>query len=158
MSFSDQHNNHWPQSHTNLDAAKLQDLTDSLLTVFQKTLSGESIPADQILIDTHKDLYTPFCAWLASQHNNRPLVIGINGSQGSGKSTLTRILSDLLEQGFNKKVISFSIDDLYKTGNERAQMANQIHPLFKTRGVPGTHDAELGISIYLKAVTQEGHS
>ena len=147
MSNSVQHKNHWPQSHTKLDAAALQQLTDSLLAVFQQTLSEEKIPVDQTFCDMHKNLYTPFCAWLASKQNDRPLVVGINGSQGSGKSTLTRILSDLLEQGFNKKVISFSIDDLYKTSNARSQMARQIHPLFKTRGVPGTHDAELGISI-----------
>ncbi|MGB2131378.1 MAG: hypothetical protein ACPHXW_08095, partial [Marinobacterium sp.] len=41
----------------------------------------------------------------------------------------------------------FSIDDLYKTRADREAMAESIHPLFVTRGVPGTHDVQLGIDI-----------
>ena len=36
-----------------------------------------------------------------------------------------------------------SIDDFYKTLNDRDKMSHRIHPLFKIRGVPGTHDINL---------------
>ena len=150
MSNTDHNNDHWPDSHKNLQLDELQQLSEKLLPVFKQTLAEQKIPFDTAFADAFKNIYTPLCAWLSSQNKNKPLVLGINGSQGSGKSTLTRILGDLLEQGFNKKVVSFSIDDLYKTKEQRERLATSIHPLFKTRGVPGTHDAELGISIIRK--------
>jgi hypothetical protein len=39
-----------------------------------------------------------------------------------------------------------SLDDLYRTRAERQAMARQVHPLFATRGVPGTHDVDLGLA------------
>jgi len=36
-----------------------------------------------------------------------------------------------------------SIDDFYKTLEDRNKISNKIHPLLKTRGVPGTHDINL---------------
>lgn len=147
MSTPDHTNDHWPDSHIHLEAHELKAQADKLLPVFKNTLSKEKIPFDASFDNTLRNLYTPICAWLARQQKDKPLVLGINGSQGSGKSTLTHILGDLLEQGFNKKVVSFSIDDLYKTREQRKQLAETVHPLFQTRGVPGTHDAELGIEI-----------
>ncbi len=40
-----------------------------------------------------------------------------------------------------------SLDDFYLTLHEREQLADQIHPLFKTRGVPGTHDVDLAKNV-----------
>jgi D-glycerate 3-kinase len=37
-----------------------------------------------------------------------------------------------------------SIDDIYLTRIEREVLAIKVHPLLKTRGVPGTHDVNLG--------------
>lgn len=154
MSNSDQSTNQWPKSHTSLNNSELQQLNEKLLPIFKQTLSQEKISFNFSFNDTLKNLYTPISAWLAGQKKDTPLIIGINGSQGSGKSTLTHILSDLLEQGFNKKVISLSIDDLYKTNAERSELAQSVHPLFKTRGVPGTHDAILGLSIIKHLLTK----
>jgi D-glycerate 3-kinase len=75
---------------------------------------------------------------------NRPLVVGVNGAQGAGKSTLCSLLQIVLEQGFDQRVTTLSIDDLYLTQAERKRLAQQIHPLLATRGVPGTHDVALG--------------
>ena len=36
-----------------------------------------------------------------------------------------------------------SIDDFYKTLEDRNKMSHAIHPLLRTRGVPGTHDINL---------------
>ncbi|VFN06498.1 MAG: D-glycerate 3-kinase [Candidatus Kentron sp. G] len=73
-----------------------------------------------------------------------PKVIGINGSQGAGKSTLCRVLEWLLHRQ-GKRVAIVSIDDLYLSRARRGQLASRIHPLLETRGVPGTHDVALGI-------------
>jgi D-glycerate 3-kinase len=71
-------------------------------------------------------------------------IIGINGSQGSGKSTLADYLcSRLGEQGLH--TVSLSLDDFYLTRAERETLATDVHPLLKTRGVPGTHDIALAL-------------
>ena len=72
-----------------------------------------------------------------------PLVIGVNGSQGSGKSTLADLVVCTLERVHGLSALSLSIDDFYLTRIEREQLADTIHPLLATRGVPGTHDTNL---------------
>ena len=71
--------------------------------------------------------------------SSTPVVIGISGAQGTGKTTLSYLLSQVLtKQQF--KIAQFSLDDFYLTKNERNLLASQEHPLLCTRGVPGTHD------------------
>jgi D-glycerate 3-kinase len=77
----------------------------------------------------------------------RPLVVGLCGAQGSGKSTLANALA----RRFSNRDIStaiVSIDDLYYTRRERDVLARQVHPLMRTRGVPGTHDIALGLTVF----------
>jgi D-glycerate 3-kinase len=74
----------------------------------------------------------------------RALMIGINGTQGSGKSTLADYLCTMLgESGLT--CVSLSLDDFYLTRAERESLAARVHPLLKTRGVPGTHDIALAM-------------
>lgn len=76
----------------------------------------------------------------------RPFVLGLCGSQGSGKSTLSAILRDeLAGRGLPTAVLS--IDDIYKTRAEREALARERHPLLRTRGVPGTHDVALALDV-----------
>ena len=70
-------------------------------------------------------------------------VIGLTGGQGSGKSTISKILKIILKDAYNLNTVVFSIDDFYKTLKERKKMSKQVSSLFKTRGVPGTHDTKL---------------
>ena len=79
--------------------------------------------------------------------NERPLVLGICGSQGSGKSTVSRELKERLEAR-GETVALLSIDDLYLGREARAKLAADVHPLFITRGVPGTHDTALGLKLF----------
>ena len=74
------------------------------------------------------------------------IIIGISGGQGSGKSTITNILKLILKKKYSLTVTNFSIDDFYKTRKIRKKMSKNIHPLFMTRGVPGTHDIKLVIN------------
>ena len=82
---------------------------------------------------------------VALQSNaHRPVLIGIHGAQGTGKSTLTLFLKAILSTHRLCPTASFSLDDIYLTRAERHELAERIHPLFITRGVPGTHDVQLG--------------
>ena len=69
--------------------------------------------------------------------------IMIAGSQGSGKSSLSKLIKLYLEKFCYKSVVIISMDDFYLSKNQRTQLSKNIHPLFLTRGVPGTHDFEL---------------
>lgn len=75
-----------------------------------------------------------------------PVVFGICGAQGSGKSTLAgQLARELRDKGM--AVAALSLDDLYLTRAEREALARDVHPLLRTRGVPGTHDVALGLSL-----------
>ena len=147
-------NDIWPTDHDVLDRPTQQHLAEKLLPIYTEILAQEKIPHSPSLLAALQNLYIPFSAYLSSKQQGKPLVVGINGSQGSGKSTLTRILSSILELGFNKTVVSFSIDDLYKTKTNRNCLARDIHPLLASRGVPGTHDIEMGMSIFKQLLEQ----
>lgn len=82
-------------------------------------------------------------SWVASQYQERPLLVGINGAQGSGKSTTAELLATTLSAVHGLKTVQCSIDDFYLTHAERGRLAKAIHPLLITRGVPGTHDLVL---------------
>lgn len=75
-------------------------------------------------------------------------IIGIHGGQGSGKSTLSQALKEIYQKAFGWKVVVVSIDDLYLTHAERQELGRKVHPLLVTRGVPGTHNAQLGITLF----------
>lgn len=66
--------------------------------------------------------------------------IGLSGGQGTGKSTLAPLLAAAFEHRGRRTAV-LSLDDYYRTRAEREALAREIHPLFATRGVPGTHDA-----------------
>ena len=70
-------------------------------------------------------------------------MIGLSGGQGSGKSTIAQILSLILKLKYGLNTVIFSIDDFYKTLRERKKISKEIHSLFLTRGVPGTHNTKL---------------
>ena len=75
-----------------------------------------------------------------------PLVVGVTGPQGSGKSAAAGALALLLRDGGLRTAV-LSIDDLYLTLAERRRLAAEVHPLLLTRGVPGTHDVGLGLAV-----------
>jgi D-glycerate 3-kinase len=69
-----------------------------------------------------------------------PFCLGISGSQGSGKSTLAAYVAAYFEYELKLNTSVISLDDYYLSKQARAEKAAQEHPLFATRGVPGTHD------------------
>ena len=89
--------------------------------------------------------YLPLSEWIYSfyKQDNKIKIIGLSGGQGAGKSTITGILKFILKKKYGLNLCVFSIDDFYKTKADRRKMSKKVHPLFLTRGVPGTHDLSL---------------
>ena len=111
---------------------------------FLATQETKSEPFRDKIVQLNK-YYLPICEKIYQDYNkNKKIkIIGLTGGQGAGKSTITQIIKLILETKYNLRVVYFSIDDFYKKTSERIKMSKKIHPLFKTRGVPGTHDVNL---------------
>ena len=86
-----------------------------------------------------------------------PLIIGINGTQGSGKSTLADYMCTMLGER-KLRTVSLSLDDFYLTHAERQTLADTVHPLLKTRGVPGTHDIALALTTINSLIEGSGET
>jgi len=95
--------------------------------------------------------YVPLGLWveqqLANRESSEPFVLGINGAQGTGKSTLADLICEYLAGAHARSTVVLSIDDLYLTRAQRQALAKDVHPLLATRGVPGTHDVEIGLAV-----------
>ncbi len=94
--------------------------------------------------------YLPFAEWLDSRvaaNRGETYVLGVNGAQGTGKSTLAHLISEYLASERQRKVVVLSIDDIYLTRDERQSLGETVHPLLSMRGVPGTHDVALGVAV-----------
>ncbi|MEH6559152.1 MAG: phosphoribulokinase [Oceanicoccus sp.] len=88
-----------------------------------------------------KQWYWPLARRLLD-HQSSIRLLGINGAQGTGKSTLASLLKLFLEVGAGLNVVALSLDDFYLTRDERATLAETVHPMLQVRGVPGTHDIQ----------------
>jgi D-glycerate 3-kinase len=116
--------------------------------------------------------------WLTPHLGRTPLIIGLAGAQGSGKSTLAAQLAQALPAAARTLPsaarplppagrplangwrgagtlwplvgAAVSLDDFYLPRARRLALARQIHPLFATRGPPGTHDLPLLVDVLLR--------
>ncbi|TDO96016.1 hypothetical protein [Marinomonas balearica] len=109
----------------------------------------KSLYADESLADRMDDLFIPFADWVSerSRPNIGPLILGMSGAQGCGKTTFCTVVSHILRKGFDLNAVVLSLDDLYLTHSDRMKYSNEVHPLFSVRGVPGTHDVVLADTI-----------
>ncbi|CAN7508235.1 kinase [Caulobacter sp. LjRoot300] len=101
-------------------------------------------------------LHAPLAERIAAVAMGPAFVVGICGPQGSGKTTTVRVVAALLAaRGLT--VATLSLDDLYLPRADREALAREVHPLLRTRGVPGTHDVALGLAV-LDGLAGEGET
>ncbi|MCR9094843.1 MAG: kinase [bacterium] len=86
--------------------------------------------------------------------DSRPRRVGLGGGQGAGKSTLGRLIEAACAEVALRAVV-IGLDDFYRTRAEREAMAAEMHPLFETRGPPGTHDVT-ALGLALEALGEPG--
>ena len=131
----------WPRSIGSSIHERVPDIRADVETWCAE--EGIARPSDALMAE----LYVPMTAWVADHVEDRTLVLGLNGAQGTGKSTLARLLQRLLGRVHGVRAAIVSLDDLYLSRAQRVERAQTIHPLLATRGVPGTHDVDLGIRV-----------
>ncbi len=121
-------------------AALLRRVYPEFCAFCQATLGN---PADYL--STLWQVWLPLAQRLADRHHQigRPFVQGILGGQGTGKTTLGKLLTLILRH-LGSKALNWSLDDLYKTFRDRQLLQTQ-DPRLIGRGPPGTHDVALGI-------------
>ena len=103
-------------------------------------VAGHRLPADYA--EAVGDVVAPLANGLCKlqQETGQPLIVGISGAQGSGKTTLALILGEWLERELDLATAYLSLDGLYLRKAQRRELSREVHPLMETRGVPGTHD------------------
>ena len=104
-----------------------------------------------------REFYQSILKWILNlpRTPNTPFLIGVNGPQGVGKTTLTHYLVEQLQQ-LNLNALSISIDDFYLTRKQQQQLADGTdNPYLQQRGYPGTHDIGLGQKILSHLVSQQ---
>ena len=98
-------------------------------------------PFRAVFLEWYAGITAHLAEW-ASRAETVPL-IGFSGCQGSGKSTLVNAMAYVLREAHSASIAVLSLDDFYLPKSARQAMAETVHPLFATRGVPGTHDLAL---------------
>jgi len=123
-------------------AMRLQTLYPALQDLCHQALGWDAVP-----LLTLWRLWLPLAESIVARQaaQNRPIVQGFLGGQGTGKTTLTQILTHLLS-AMGYRAARLSLDDLYKTYAERQQL-QRADPRLRWRGPPGTHDVEMGLEV-----------
>ena len=125
----------------------INECFDNVKEDYFKFLNKEKIlgKSEAEKIKSLKKIYIPIAFWIENKYKKKgeTLILGFSGGQGSGKTTVAGILKIILKNFFKREIQVSSIDDFYKTLKDRNEMSYKIHTLFKTRGVPGTHDMDL---------------
>ncbi|WP_245825433.1 zeta toxin family protein [Pseudocolwellia agarivorans] len=115
---------------------------NSLPDTFKRLVEESYFPLAERIFKTYKKQGSPY-------------FVGVNGCQGSGKSTLSDYLSHYLSSTHQLNVVVVSLDDFYLSRTARNELAESVHPLLKTRGVPGTHNTELLESVLAKVKNRQ---
>lgn len=132
----------WPQDRAALGAAQVSAIAARARVQLAAWARERGLAAE---LDALLSVFIPLAGYVAQrrQRASAPLLVGIAGAQGTGKSTAAALLTRLLADDFGLRPAALSIDDVYLTRAAREALARSVHPLLATRGVPGTHDLAL---------------
>ena len=122
-------------------------LLESILPAFREFCETTLQAQPQQILTVLWDLWLPLAIEIASlrQKLGHPLIQGILGVQGTGKTTMCKALTMILQQ-LGYRTLNLSLDDLYKTYSDRLVLTQQ-DPRLIWRGPPGTHDIDLGLNL-----------
>ncbi|KAI0525741.1 putative Uridine/cytidine kinase [Xylaria bambusicola] len=101
------------------------------------------------ILDDKSQICIPFILERLQSHlqsgSTRPFIIGLNGVQGVGKTTLVSRLAEALRQDEGLETLVCSIDDFYLAHDDQVALAESMpdNALVQVRGEPGTHDMNL---------------
>lgn len=104
---------------------------------------------DPKIVDDKSPICVPFIRERLRAHQEsgttRPFIIGLNGVQGVGKTTLVQTLAETLRRDEGLETLVCSIDDFYLTHDDQVALAASMpdNMLVQVRGEPGTHDMSL---------------
>ncbi len=132
---------------------RLQLLQDSWQDLRVCLMQLGIAPEDGSTLDTLWRWWLPFAEYLAwrvvqQNINHPPLIQGVLGVQGTGKTTLGMVMQTLLTH-LGYTCLSLSLDDFYKTYADQ-QALRLVKPQLIWRGPPGTHDVNLAIDVLTK--------
>ena len=124
----------------------LEDSTDILFKL------AEQLKIENLNKQYLSDIVIPLSLYFHNHFpkSEKPYFLCFTGGQGSGKTTLSFFVQKVLTEILNRPSMGFSIDDIYKSQEERKSLAKEIHPLCYVRGVPGTHDINMGLDLIEK--------
>ncbi|KAK4099345.1 P-loop containing nucleoside triphosphate hydrolase protein [Parathielavia hyrcaniae] len=125
-------------------------------------MAAPNAPLQTRMVDDKSPICIPFIlsrlaeyrAQHAGEPHPRPFIVGLNGVQGVGKTTLVRALAETLQDREGLPTLVISIDDFYLTHADQLALA-AAHPdnaLLQYRGEPGTHDLPL-LTQFLTSLT-----
>ena len=90
---------------------------------------------------------------VSGSKTSSPIFVALQGPQGSGKTSVTERVKEMLSEDNEDhgpyRVVTLSIDDLYLPHAQLKALAsaNPDNPFLRGRGLPGTHDIQLGLSL-----------
>ncbi|KAI1363026.1 putative Uridine/cytidine kinase [Xylaria arbuscula] len=105
--------------------------------------------ADAEINDDKSPICIPFILERLQAHlksgSTRPFIIGLNGVQGVGKTTLVSRLAETLRGQEGLETLVCSVDDFYLAHDDQVALAASMpgNSLVQVRGEPGTHDMNL---------------
>ena len=138
--------NKFPKSNE-IDAHNLLENSADILFNLAEQLKIENLNKQYL-----SDIVIPLSLYFHNHFpkSEKPYLLCFTGGQGSGKTTLSFFVQKVLTEILNRPSMGFSIDDIYKSQEERKLLAKKIHPLCYVRGVPGTHDINMGLDLIEK--------
>jgi D-glycerate 3-kinase len=99
---------------------------------------------------------------IKQQHteSSEPIILGISGLQGSGKSTWASKIVEILTSQHQLHTITISLDDLYKTHDDLVAQREKDtgNKLYRTRGQPGTHEEQLAAKFFSDLKAYHGNA